>query len=336
MLNKKQKISLLIFRDGNKKNYGGPGTFINNFTNWLEKLNIQYSFLHNFEHKNILVISSTKKIFSLFYLKLKGKKIIQRLDGYLWDHKYSPRYKIKIKYFLINVIMNFIRKYLANVVIYQSNYLKKSWSQKYGVIKNSRVIYNATDRSFFLSKKKKANSYKIVCVEGTVQNNFYTKNIIKALSIFVKKNKKISSLDIYGNYSKNFKNFFYQNYKLNFFGALPKNKISKIYLRHKVIFFTLEQYPACPNSVIEALASGTLVTGFDNGSLKEMIEDKNFLINFENLEKFNNFYYILNVIEKKLNYLINNNETLIHRLPKIAKKFRPDLMGNSYIKEFTS
>ena len=39
----------------------------------------------------------------------------------------------------------------------------------------------------------------------------------------------------------------------------------------KVIFFCLEINPPCPNSVIEAIASGVPITGYDTGSLKELI-----------------------------------------------------------------
>ena len=81
-------------------------------------------------------------------------------------------------------------------------------------------------------------------------------------------------------------------------GIVSKKKISNIYKRNRIIFFVLEQFPACPNSVIEALASNTVVTGFNNGSLPEMLEDKNYLINFSNIENLKNFNLTKSIIEK--------------------------------------
>ena len=46
--------------------------------------------------------------------------------------------------------MNFIRKYLANKIIYQSLFVKERWEKKYGVSnKNSHIIHNP-----YFSRKK--------------------------------------------------------------------------------------------------------------------------------------------------------------------------------------
>ena len=331
--NEKSKVS--FFRSKNE--YGGPGTFLRKLSRWMDINNFTYDIYPKQESKNILIISSSKKIFFLIFKKLCGHRIIQRLDGYLWDHKYQNNKKVIYKYILINFLMNFLRKYVANIVIYQSHYLKDEWEKKYSKVKNYKVILNATDNFFFLKKnKKKSKKFKLVCVEGTIQENFYTFNLIKSLALITQKNKNIENFEIYGKYPKKYKKKLSQYTKTVFKGIVKKEKISEIYNKEKIIFFVLEQYPACPNSVIEALASDTIVLGFNNGSLLEMLEYKSFLINFYNLEKMNNFFYVLNKVQKKIEFTMQNFNILKMRLKIISKKFRIDRMGKKYLKVFNS
>ena len=57
-----------------------------------------------------------------------GAKIIQRLDGFN-DLKKMKNERFKIKIYLSNLSMNFIRKYLANKIIYQSLFVKERWEK---------------------------------------------------------------------------------------------------------------------------------------------------------------------------------------------------------------
>jgi glycosyltransferase involved in cell wall biosynthesis len=43
-------------------------------------------------------------------------------------------------------------------------------------------------------------------------------------------------------------------------------------MRSSHLFFSAEVNPPCPNSVIEALACGLPVVGFDTGSLSELVQ----------------------------------------------------------------
>lgn len=315
-----------------KNEYGGPGTFLMNLTKWMDKNNLKYDYYPSLTSKKIFVISSTRKIFFLISKKINGYKIIQRLDGYLWDHKYSTNKKIFIKYTLINILMNFIRKHLADIVVYQTHYLKKAWEKKFGKVDNCKVIYNAANNTFYNNKKKICKKFRIVCVEGVVQSNFYTFNILKSLSEIAEKNSKIDRLEIYGKCPNIYKKNLINSKKTKFMGIVSKKKISNIYKRNRIIFFVLEQFPACPNSVIEALASNTVVTGFNNGSLPEMLEDKNYLVNFSNIENLKNFNLTKSIIEKKINFIILNFKTLQKKIKSISKKFNINSMGKNYLK----
>ena len=59
---------------------------------------------------------------------------------------------------------------------------------------------------------------------------------------------------------------------ITFTGALPPERIPEID-RSAHVLFSADLNPACPNSVIESLACGTPVVGFDTGGLRELVPE---------------------------------------------------------------
>ncbi len=54
-------------------------------------------------------------------------------------------------------------------------------------------------------------------------------------------------------------------------GTIPAEQVPWM-MRSSHLLFSAEVNPPCPNSVIEALASGLPVVGFDTGSLSEIVQ----------------------------------------------------------------
>lgn len=253
-------------------NYGGPGSFQENFIYFLKKRKISFSIkkiLRN--HKNhVLVLAGTRHILFLLFCKIRGIKIVQRLDGLIWHHRKNfPGLKLFFLSEIRFLLIVFIRKYLADKIIYQSKFSKNIW-QNYDLInKPSRIIYNGSKTQFFKKKKINKKKIKFISVEGEI-NCEPMYSILKDFSNF--------SVDVYGKFdlkkSKKIKG------NVRFKGSVKKNKILKILPKYD-IFLSIELLPACSNSVIEAMSFGLPIFGFNSGSMPELVKNGGLLANYD-------------------------------------------------------
>jgi glycosyltransferase involved in cell wall biosynthesis len=63
------------------------------------------------------------------------------------------------------------------------------------------------------------------------------------------------------------------NVPIRWSGSVPIEQIPHLD-RSAHLLFAADIHPACPNAVIEALACGLPVVGFDTGALKEIVDEK--------------------------------------------------------------
>lgn len=307
---------------------GGPGTFLTNFLSHLSKTKHEIIFHPNNSIPNIVfVISGTRHILKLLYLKYAGSLIVQRLDGTDFSVNKKNIFlfaKAHVRFFLIR----FIRRYVADLVIYQSKFIKCLWTNSYGPSTSTEtVIYNGASDVFFYNQK--VNRYNphlnLICVEGSLQSNMFSNMILNILNEI--KFGFAVSVDIYGNHSLISTDSFLN---INFRGNVPRSIIPNIYNSpNKCIFLMLERNPPCPNSLIEAMCSGVPSIGLNEGSFKEITGDSSVCLKFP----FENYDLTSMKIELTsiVNYIYFNYKYFSNNAVKRSSQFSSKTMCASYL-----
>jgi len=225
----------------------------------------------------ILVLAGTRHLLPLRKARVVGTRIVQRLDGLNWVQRVrwaGLRYTLRAIYG--NANLSFIRARFAEHVIYQSQFIKGWWEDWYRAARvPSSVILNGVDLSGYTPNglhERPSSHYRILVVEGSLAGGldsgmYHAVDLASALS----QKYKIELL-VVGRVDRRTQNKFNQQtaFRIKFMNTVPREHIPWL-MRSAHLLFSAEVNPACPNSVIEALACGLPVIGFDTGSLSEII-----------------------------------------------------------------
>jgi glycosyltransferase involved in cell wall biosynthesis len=226
---------------------------------------------------SILILAGTRNLLPLWRARRRGIRIVQRLDGINWVHRVrwaGLRYTIRAIYG--NANLSFIRGRLADHVIYQSQFIKHWWDDWYRPARvPSTVIINGVDLNRYTPHglhERPSGHYRLLVVEGSMAGGL-NYGLFNAASLASALSKKFKiELMIVGRVDGRTKNKLkYQNsFRVQFMDTVSREHIPWL-MRSSHLLFSAEVNPPCPNSVIEALACGLPVVGFDTGSLPELI-----------------------------------------------------------------
>jgi len=255
---------------------GGPGSFQTHLESKLVEDGHIVSYASDkirVKPDTVLIVGGTRKVFWLLLQKLRGVRIVHRLDGKNWQESMANDGFLRMfKSRLINYLLWGIKSCLADAVIYQSKFIESIWNKKEfpdkSGSKRGHIIYNSVPLHIFYPIGKdciKNNVFEIVCIEGNVKGS----PAIKILRSIHK-----LQVNVFGQVSNEVLDSFEKNPKTNilFQGEVERDYVPRALSGFK-IFLNLETNPPCPNAVIEALAAGVPVIGFDSGSLKELVGD---------------------------------------------------------------
>lgn len=253
--------------------HGGPGSFQRKFEKYVKELGWKVVYPENkIKPDVVMILGGTKKLFWLFKMKLSGVKIYFRLGGINWLYKKKKNVHLFRKLYLDFQISltPLVQRIFADGIIYQSKF-SKEWLIKLGQsakIKNNIIIYNGVDTEEFKPAEIKTDEISLLCVEGNIDYSPYAIELLNQLQEKLIENSDYKSLILYGSfeYPENKKKL---NQKIDYRGFVERKDISKIY--RNAVYLSLDVNAACPNTVIEALASGIPVIGYDTGALKELV-----------------------------------------------------------------
>ncbi|MBU1564002.1 MAG: glycosyltransferase [Proteobacteria bacterium] len=247
---------------------GGPGSFQSRFEQSLKDLGWKVIYAGSSEKPNlVVVVGGTKRLGWLLRMKQKGVPILYRLDGIGWLHR---KIKVGWKHYLTAEYRNWnnklIHAFLADHIIYQSEFVK-AWWERCGLRQRNSctVIHNGVDLHAFQPASKLNTPIRLVCLEGTIDYSPYALRLLHEL-----RNKLPSQLpmELYGCF-ENAELRDQLHPEIDYHGLIPRKDVAKVL--QGSIFLSLDIHPACPNSVIEALAAGAPVAAFDTGALRELV-----------------------------------------------------------------
>jgi len=261
---------------------GGMVSFQAKFIQGLQKRQIPFTFdLSHPENSAILVIGGTRQLFSLWRLKYRGVPIIQRLNGMNWMHKVEKTpLKAFFKAEINNRLLAFIRRNLADAVIYQSQFSQDWWNRVYGAThRPAHVVYNGVDPQTYSPdgpEKPPADHDRILLVEGHLSGaNFRgLATAIKLAQILRKDHARNVELMVVGDVSQDLiahSHTLAPETWITWQGIVNQTQIPKLD-RSAHVLFSADLNAACPNSVIEAMACGCPVLAYDTGALGEIVQ----------------------------------------------------------------
>lgn len=268
-----QRICIIPRVDG----IGGTASFRLKFEQGLRARGVEVTHDLSAPADAVLVIGGTRGLLSLRQARRRGTRIVQRLDGINWVHRKRRtglKHYIRAEYG--NFILSLIRSRLADGIIYQSEFSRRWWEEWYGRTRiPSTIIHNGIDLNAYTSAERVPSPpYRLLLVEGSLGGGYDMglDNAIRLAETLQERHKFQMELVVVGRITEEHKARVSaaSRVPIQWMGAVPREQVPHI-MRSAHLFFSADLHPACPNSVIEALACGLPVAAFDTGAVGELV-----------------------------------------------------------------
>jgi len=242
-------------------------------------------------YQAVLVIGGTRQLGKLWHAHRQGIPVVQRLDGMNWLHRAAgtPRFSTGLRHYIRaeygNALLSFIRRHLADRLVYQSKFVHDWWNRVYGTMASPcSIIYNGVDLDIYSpygDASRPEDRFRLLLVEGSLMGGYElglesAVHLAENLAGLLKDaNRRLPSqieLMIVGRVADAIRRRWEQStdIALKWIGVVERERIPEID-RSAHLLYSSDINAACPNSVIEALACGLPVIGFATGALPELV-----------------------------------------------------------------
>lgn len=257
----------------------GPASFQARIISGLTALGFDITFdPADMPYDCLLVNGGTRHLRLLRRVRQQGVPIYQRLDGMNWIHR---RRRTGVRHYLRaeanNFILRQIRRSLADGIIYQSQFSKAWWEEAVGPVPaSSHVVLNGVPLDVYTPQgegDRPEDSVRLLVVEGNLGGGYevgLTWAFDLARAVHEQTGKRVE-LEIAGKTNRD--PHIAQTVggvERRWLGSVSPDVVPRLD-RSAHLLFASDIHPACPNSVIEALACGLPVVSFETGALPELV-----------------------------------------------------------------
>ncbi len=296
---------------------GGPASFQARLRAEFERLGIETTFDPRERPLDaVLVFAGTKDLAALAGCRTDRIRIVQRLDGINWLYRVSPRSPLHtIRSVLWNGQLRLIRSIFADGIVYQSGFARGLWEGKFGKpAAAARVIYNGVDLAEYPAGRS-GHDGTLLAAEANLDFHAPAREILRAAQRLFIQTNALSRMSIFTRITP--------AWEREWAGYDPRPETPGLRPRSEVrarqntaaLFLTLDLNPSCPNAVIESLAAGLPVIGFDTGSVGELVGDGGEAVTFDGdpwrLE-----------VPRNLNALGEAGRRVLERWPEYSRRAR--------------